>query len=347
MKAYKYYIVKDYDTKLYLSQSMGNLKWTDIFGLANRYFEKSKEDIIFDEDELKKLKLRRLEIIEIFEVEEVEIKGEDFVETKFATGNYILIWDNKFNPPYGWQLSTSKKLISHNQTKLIHNKHKDILEAYLKNPYVEIEIGVFTSVTGETEPSKWELLKKDFIEDYNEEFWYRLKEKDLAWYEDKNMVGKMIYDGLNKEYGLVLNIKDTLIETSLDRKYSFNEIGLYKLRPATESEVLSLIYKPQQKVSKEKISAESNRLKDLFLNNRAECLVENEQEFRLIYDFLDKTCDKSLNRYLKLDGSFDFTQYNNKFPICITAYNEWGNIYEWYRLEDRDKNKPLIKFNGE
>lgn len=72
MKVYKYYIVKDYDTKLYLSQSMGNIKWTDIFSLANRYFEKSKEDIIFDEDELKKLKLRRLEIIEIFEVEEEE-----------------------------------------------------------------------------------------------------------------------------------------------------------------------------------------------------------------------------------------------------------------------------------
>ena len=118
-------------------------------------------------------------------------------------------------------------------------------------------------------------------------------------------------------------------------------------RPATESEALSLVYNSQQKVSKEKILIESNRLKDLFLNNKAECLVENEQEFRLVYDFLDKTRAKSLNRYLELDGSFDFTRYNNNFPILITTNPKWWNIYKWVRLKNRDLKKPLVKFDGE
>ena len=113
------------------------------------------------------------------------------------------------------------------------------------------------------------LDEKDFIEDYNEEFWYRLKEKDL------NLT----------------------------------------------------------------ISVESDRLKDLFLNNKAECLVENEQEFRLIYDFLDKSCDKSLNRYLNPDRSFNYATYNDIFPICITGSKIWGNIYEWHELKNRKLNK--------
>lgn len=297
----------------------------------------------------------------IIEEYEVEIKGEDSkksnwledLKRKYESGNYILLWkaNSKLETPSGvdsiWTICVRYVEKEYWDYKLIHNKHKDILEAYLKNPSVEIETGVFAPMTGETEPSKWVDLEKDFIEDYNEEFWYRLKVKDLAWYEDENIVGKMIYEGLNREYGLVLKVKDNLIETSLDRKYSFSEINIYKLRPATESEALSLVYKPQQKVSKEKSLAESNRLKDLFLNNQAECLVENEQEFRLIYNFLDKTCDKSLNRYLELDGSFNYTAHNNIFPIFINTNNIWGNLYEWNNLKNRELNKPSIKFDGE
>ena len=51
--------------------------------------------------------------------------------------------------------------------------------------------------------------------------------------------------------------------------------------------------------------------------------------------------------FLKLEGSFSFTQYNNDSPILINTNNEWGNIYEWNRLKDRDLTKPLIKFDGE
>lgn len=279
----------------------------------------------------------------IIEEYEVEIKGEGYIKTdwledlmlKYLNGNYIIIvsCDGK-----KWETRIGFSFITHyKHIKLIHNKHKDILEVYLKNPSVEIETGMFAPMTGETEPSKWVKLEKDFIEDYNEEFWYRLKVKDLAWYEDKSNFPLILTDISNN---------NMYLET-----YPLNEgtkilIKTNNLRPATESEVLSLVYKPQQKISKEEILTESNRLKDLFLNDRAECLVENEQGFRLVYEFLDKNCDEKLNRYLKLDGSFDFTKYNNKFPIILSTPS-WGNIYEWDKLQDRDLSKPLIKFNGE
>jgi hypothetical protein len=103
--------------------------------------------------------------------------------------------------------------------------------------------------------------------DYNEDFWYRLK--DLAWYEDENMVGKLLkaensQTGLNELCILKHKGKDSITAIGLDGK---EFIGFFSnFRPATESEVLSLVYKPQQKVPKENTLIESNRLKDLLLN---------------------------------------------------------------------------------
>jgi hypothetical protein len=187
---------------------------------------------------------------------------------------------------------------------------------------------------------------KNIIEEYEVE----IKVKDLAWYEDKNMVGKLLkaensQTGLNELCIFKYKGKDSITAIGLDGK---EFIGFFSnFRPATESEVLSLVYKPQQKVSKENTLAESNRLKDLFLNNKAECLVENEQEFKLVYDFLDKNGDKKLDRYLEIDGKFNYNRFYGRFPIVISTLRKWGNVYEWDRLEDRDKSKPLIKFNGE
>src|SRR5574344_1205583 len=135
----------------------------------------------------------------IIEEYEVEIKGEESNETdwledlkiKYATGNYILLNLSALGKGGGW-FTVQKPFWDCDNYVLIHNKHKDILETYLKNPSVEIETGMFAPMTGETEPSKWVDLEKDFIEDYNEEFWYRLKAKDLAWYEDENMIGKLL-----------------------------------------------------------------------------------------------------------------------------------------------------------
>lgn len=300
----------------------------------------------------------------IIEEYEIEIKGEGFVEKdwlkdlkiKYATGNYILIF-NIEDAEYpdinsDWRISTGNCgfMWESNRYKLIHNKHKDILEAYLKNPSVEIETGMFAPMTGETEPSKWVKLEKDFIEDYNEEFWYRIKEKDLAWYEDENIVGKLLKaknspTGLNKFCIFKHKGDNTITAIGVDGD---EFTGFFSdFRPATETEVLSLVYKPQQKISKENNLTESNRLKDLFLDDKAECLVENEQEFKLVYDFLDKVCEKSLNRLLEADGKFEYITYNDEFPIVIFTQREWGNIYEWNKLKHRYKNKPLIKFDGE
>ena len=295
----------------------------------------------------------------IIEEYEVEIKGDkayclEDLKIKYITGNYIIIIScegTKWEPRIGFRFIEHYKHI-----KLIHNKHKDILEAYLKNPSVEIETGMFAPMTGETEPSKWVKLEKDFIEDYKEEFWYRLKVKDLAWYEEKDnfrIVVKQIksLNDYTEKDGEIF-IMEKITDNNGISFYNINRshtplLWLECYRPATESEALSLVYQSQQKVSKEKILVESDRLKDLFLNDKAECLVENEQEFRLVYNFLDKTRDKSLNRYLELDGIFNFMQYNTKLTIIITTNTKWGNIYEWDWLKDRDKNKPLIKFDGE
>ena len=218
----------------------------------------------------------------IIEEYEVEIKGGDSNKTawfedlkiKYATGNYILLWKGGRDVfgPLKWQICYDFGLYQFYDYKLIHNKHKDILEVYLKNPSVEIETGMFAPMTGETEPSKWVDLEKDFIEDYNEEFWYRLKVKDLPWYREGNITGILLkaensQTELNELCIFKHKNKDAITAIGLDGK---EFTGFFSnFRPATESEALSLVYKPQQKVSKEKILVESNRLKDLFLNDKA------------------------------------------------------------------------------
>jgi hypothetical protein len=55
-------------------------------------------------------------------------------------------------------------------------------------------------------------------------------------------------------------------------------------------------------------------------------------------DFLDKNCDDGLQRN---------SNVRVKYPALILTKGKWGNIFEWNRLGFRDKNKPLIKFDGE
>jgi hypothetical protein len=211
----------------------------------------------------------------IIEEYEVEIKGEDSHEfedlkRKYESGNYILLWksnsklENPFNEDSVWTLCDIWVDKDYWDFKLIHNKHKDILEAYLKNPSVEIETGMFASMTGEIEPSKWVMLEKDFIEDYNEEFWYRLKVKDLAWYEDENMVGKLLkaensQTNLNEICIFKHKGDNTITTIGLDGK---EFIGFFSIfRPATEDEVLSLVHEKQQKISKETTNEPVRRAK--------------------------------------------------------------------------------------
>jgi hypothetical protein len=112
-------------------------------------------------------------------------------------------------------------------------------------------------------------LPKNIIEEYEIE----IKGEDFVetdWYEDENMVGKLLkaensQTGLNELCIFKHKGKDSITAIGLDGK---EFIGFFSnFRPATESEVLSLVYKPQQKLSKEinliESKAESNRLKGL------------------------------------------------------------------------------------
>ncbi len=68
-------------------------------------------------------------------------------------------------------------------------------------------------------------------------------------------------------------------------------------------------------------------------------MVENEQEFKLVYDFLDKTCDESLYQS-------DIGRRICEYPALILAKTTHGNIFEWNTVRYRNKNKILVKFNG-
>lgn len=178
----------------------------------------------------------------IIEEYEVEIKGGNSVETdwwleewleglkrKYATGNYILLTPNALIRDTNKWIIVQKPLWDCDNYMLIHNKHKDILEAYLKNPSVEIETGRFESMTVKTEPSKWVDLEKDFIEDYNEEFWYRLKEKDskpnvLLEYDLETNFKGYPFEGI--AYDLADEVEDYFIKNEFAR---FHKNKKYKL----------------------------------------------------------------------------------------------------------------------
>lgn len=65
----------------------------------------------------------------------------DLLKEKYESGDYISLWKNEFNSPYGWQIAVGdcSSLLVHSQHKLIHKKHKDVLDAYLADNSIEIE----------------------------------------------------------------------------------------------------------------------------------------------------------------------------------------------------------------
>lgn len=104
----------------------------------------------------------------------VEEKAElDLKKEKYASGNYILLFYNSDS----W---ITKYITSWNYTediyKLIHKKHKDILDAYLADNNVRIEFRDTNGSMKEFEHIS-NCLKGNFIDSYNEDFQYRLKPK--------------------------------------------------------------------------------------------------------------------------------------------------------------------------
>lgn len=113
-------------------------------------------------------------VLEEYTVEVPDKDKVDVLKEKYVSGDFICcILSPKEDyyfiveaPNFGMPLY---------KYKLIHKKHESVLKAYLENPTVEIETGMFASMPGEETPSKWVRLEKDFLEGYNEWFWYRLK----------------------------------------------------------------------------------------------------------------------------------------------------------------------------
>lgn len=116
----------------------------------------------------------------------------NILKQKYKSRDYILIvkqngFENlwyKFNR-IGDDIEEDLELIQDKRAKLIHKKHEDILNAYLKDNNVEIEVY-------EKMDNDYALLDKDFIVTYNENYLYRLKQKFpiFKYNKEDNMVVK-------------------------------------------------------------------------------------------------------------------------------------------------------------
>lgn len=122
----------------------------------------------------------------------VKEKSEtNILKQKYKSRDYILIvkqngfenlW-HKFSC-IGDDIEEDLELIQDKRAKLIHKKHEDILNAYLKDNNVEIEY--------DTPYNGWISLDNDFMIDYDETDNYRLKQKFpiFKYNKEDNMVIK-------------------------------------------------------------------------------------------------------------------------------------------------------------
>lgn len=116
----------------------------------------------------------------------------NILKQKYKSRDYILIVkQNNFENLWykfsciGDDIEEDLELIQDKRAKLIHKKHEDILNAYLKDNNVEIEVY-------EKMDNDYALLDKDFIVTYNENYLYRLKQKFpiFKYNKEDNMVIK-------------------------------------------------------------------------------------------------------------------------------------------------------------
>ena len=106
----------------------------------------------------------------------VEEKSElDLMKEKYASGEYVLV-----TPSNEWVIVENPQWDCHNY-RLIHKKHKNILDAYLINNSISIE---FRDTDGGMKEFEYisNCLKGSFIDSYNESFEYRLKHKKKTVY---------------------------------------------------------------------------------------------------------------------------------------------------------------------
>jgi hypothetical protein len=163
----------------------------------------------------------------------IESKSKlDLLKEKYATGNYIGVWNNKFNPPYKWVLAgdSNDSLLDHSQYKLIHIKHKPILDAYLADNSVEIEL--------HSKDNLW--FPTNFIDKYDEDFNYRLKPQIQYPIYKRNSDGEVFrFDEIGLAgicvFGIELGVKSGKV--ILENDYNLIDINfdsthnLYHLQP--------------------------------------------------------------------------------------------------------------------
>lgn len=101
-----------------------------------------------------------------------ENKSElDLLKEKYNSGDYICI--AKLHKHHNWELPKVFKWNQYNYYKLIHKKHKEILDAYLADNSVEIEY----EFDEETHCNAGWYIVDDFIDTYKEHRNYRLKQQ--------------------------------------------------------------------------------------------------------------------------------------------------------------------------
>ena len=112
----------------------------------------------------------------------VEEKTElDLMKEKYASGNYIYIYISPIDDKIDIVSEVyADPYIKNTCYKLIHKEHKDILDAYLADNDVEIEM------LGNDFDAEWadlhDVYTGNFIDSYNEDFEYRLKPKKKTIY---------------------------------------------------------------------------------------------------------------------------------------------------------------------
>ena len=118
-----------------------------------------------------------------------ENKSElQIIKEKYKSGDYILLWknsgkENNLYYPNNWKikdrLNDGIGCPEWYLLKLIHKKHKNILDAYLKNNMIDVEYEY--PVNNEL---KWHNINCDWLSIYDETTNYRIKQKE--WYENND-----------------------------------------------------------------------------------------------------------------------------------------------------------------
>lgn len=164
------------------------------------------------------------------------IKSElDILKEKYETGNYIIIRLNDNGYERKWIIQTDfYKGLNGIKFKLIHKKHKDILDAYLKDNTIDIEV-VYS-----LDNSSNSVRVLDFIESYDERLDYKLVDKIKYPIFKVNEDGEVFRFNDKDSTGECLLWKDSRLEATkrlYDKYFDFTPIpcskerGLYHKQP--------------------------------------------------------------------------------------------------------------------